>query len=259
MVVALLVLATVAGLGLGALALGDRVRAEWTCEWRGRSIRLVARQNTHSLYVDGKQVAQKTTLTGAGTTLSWTIEARGSPVVLSATVVYMDGDRPVGRIFADGERIGGTDGEGFPPAVGVGAASPEPIDGRWSAARVLLADLRAARDSRHGEAAQRLEAGLRDVLGSLDRLVAAQEAHRALGGDHAGVATARARLEGQAGELLEALREFHLHALADSGAPSLDRINDLLAHVVADAELTADAELKGTPAGRVRRGAVERP
>ncbi len=248
MVVAMIMVAVVAGAtGLGAWALVDRVRAEWTCTCGAHEVRLVARQNTASLYVDGRRVARKTTLSGSGATLTWRVDADGSPVVLTATVVYPDGGAPTGSIQADGQWIGGARGL---PAV-QDTRAPEPTDARWAAAKLLLRDLRAARDARHGEAAQRIEVGLRDVLGKHDRLASAREAHKALGGDDSRIEQARCRLDDQATELLDALREFHLLALAEGGTPSLDRLDDLLAHLAAEAEV----EAPGRP--RARAGAAE--
>lgn len=224
----MIVLAAVAG--LGAYALADRRVAEWTGTIRGHQVRLVARQNTTALYVDGKQVAQKTTLRGSGASLTWTFQTGGDAVVLNGTVVYPDRGEPVGRIHADGLWIGGAEGPGLLSATG----APEPQDPRWAAAKVLLGDLR---DGRHGGAAQRIEAGLREVLGGLDRLANVGQAHRALGGDDVRVEAARARLDGQAAELLDALRDLHLLALADGDAFSQDRLDDLLARVAADAEV----------------------
>lgn len=227
----MILLAAVAG--LGAYALADRRVAEWTGTVRGHEVRLVARQNTTALYVDGKQVAQKTTLRGSGASLTWELETGGDTVIVTGAVVYPDRGGPVGRIHADGQWIGGAEGPGLISATG----APEPQDPRWAAAKVLLADLRGARDGRHGDAALRIEAGLREVLGGLDRLASVGQAHRALGGDDVPVAAARARLDGQAAELLDALRDLHLLALADGEAFSQDRLDDLLARVAADAEV----------------------
>lgn len=257
MLVSMVILAVLAGLGATVWALADPVRAEWTCRWRGRTIKLVARQNAHTVYMDGLQVARKTTLARAGTSLVWTVEAEGRPVVLTANVVYTDGGGPMGRIFADGAWIGGVESgasavlaaAALGRTVGAGA---EPTDRRWAAASLLLADLRATQDPSHGEAAQRIDAGLRGVLGGLERLAAAQEAHQALGGDQSSMADARAHLEGQAVALLAALRDFHLLALTDQGAPSLDRLNDLLARA------EADAEIEGRTARRLAGGVAER-
>jgi hypothetical protein len=224
----MIVLAAVAG--LGAYALADRRVAEWTGTIRGHQVRLVARQNTTALYVDGEQVAQKTTLRGSGASLTWELETGGDTVIVTGAVVYPDRGGPVGRIHADGQWIGGAEGPGLLSTTG----APEPQDPRWTAANVLLADLR---DGRHGEAAQRIEAGLREVLGGLDRLANVGQAHRALGGDDVRVEAARARLDGQAAELLDALRDVHLLALADGDAFSQDRLDDLLARVAADAEV----------------------
>lgn len=247
MVVTVLLLATMAGAAaVGAWALHDRVVAEWSCAWRGRTLRLVARQNTQVLYLDGVEVARKTTLRGSGATLVWKVESGGAEVVLRATVVHREGGGVVGTITADGERIGGSDGQGERALPGAaGGSAPEPTHPLWAPSRVLLADLVATGDPRNVEAAQRIDAGLRDVLGRAARLDAAAEAHRALGGEGAAVGAARERLEGQAHALLDALRAFHVLAAGQAGAGETERLGELLARVA------ADAEVEGAPRGRV--------
>lgn len=242
----------VAGLGFGASRLARLFREEWSCSWEGHQVRLVAGQNRKELFVDGKSVARKTTLSGMGATLSHTFERDGRPpVVLTATVAHPDA-KPVGRIYANGEWIGG---HARQATLSRSIAQPpiEPTDARWEAARRLLADLRATAEPRASEAATRLEEGLRDVLGRLDRLGAARDAHRALGGDDARVDRARARLDTQAQEMLEALREFHLVALAGGAAPSLDRVEDLLGRVAADAEVEETARARVAASRQLQR------
>lgn len=247
----MLLLATMAGAAaVGAWALRDPVIAEWSCSWRGRALRLVARQNTQVLYVDGVEVARKTTLKGSGATLAWRVESEGAEVVLRGTVVHREGGGVVGTITADGERIGGSEGpDGGAGVSGApGQRAPEPTHPLWGPAKVLLADLVAT--GGNAEAAQRIDAGLRDVLARLARLDGAAEAHQALGGEGEAVAEARERLEVQAGALLDALRAFHVIALGHAGEGSTERLDELLARVAADAEVEA-------PARRGRPGVTE--
>ncbi len=244
MVVTLVLLATMAGAAaLGAWAMQDRVVAQWSCTWRGRPIRLVARQNTQVLYVDGVEVARKTTLQGSGASLSWAVESEGEEVRLVATVVHRGGGAVVGAISADGQWIGGSERADGAPGRSVPAdprvQAAEPIHPRWAPAKVLLADLASASDPRQVEAAQRIEAGLRDVLGRLRRIDEAEEAHRALGGQAAPIVEARARLEAQADALLDALRAFHVLAVGQADGAVAERLDELLARVAADAELEA--------------------
>ncbi len=235
MIAALIAIATVAALaGTGAWALTDRVRAEWTCTWRGRTIRLVARQNSHQLYVDGREVARKTTLAGSGVTLVWKTEAEGRDALINASVAY-EGDHPVARVLVDGAWIGGTAGDVTPTASP--STAPQPTDARWLAARVLLDGLGTSPDGRHREAAQRIDAGLRAILGKLDALAASARAHQTLGGDALALDSARATLEAQATALLDTLREFHVLAAAQDASQATDRLDELLARVSADAEL----------------------
>jgi hypothetical protein len=193
--------------GVGALGVGlarRLFRREWTGEWRGQTVRLVVSRNRKELYVGGRRVAEKTTLSGNGCTLSATMREE-TPATLAAVVAYPPGSAgPVGRIYANGQWIGGEPRESHDRATTSPSATPEPVDARWPAARQLLGDLRAAGDPRATEAAERIEDGLRHVLGRLDRLVAAREAHLALGGDDQRLDAARAALDGRVQEVVEA-------------------------------------------------------
>ena len=104
------------GVGYAVRALTRLFHQEWAFSWQGRQVKLVAGQNTKELWVDGACVAQKTTLSGMGCTLSWTPEEAGAaPVVFSATVSYLPGAaKPVGRVYANGQWIGGVPREAAP-------------------------------------------------------------------------------------------------------------------------------------------------
>ncbi|MBM4365504.1 MAG: hypothetical protein FJ102_04765 [Deltaproteobacteria bacterium] len=233
------------------------LRQEWAATWHGHKLRLIAGQNNKELWVDGQRVAQKTTLSGMGTTLSWTKEEPGeAPVVFTATIRYAAGAaKPVGRLYANGQWIGGSAREEEPggSAPDPGAApQADPGDARWEPAKRLLEDLRRAKDPRANEAAARIEEGLRDVLGRLDRLAEARQAHAALGGSQAALDAPQARLDAQAQEVFEALREFHLVVIAGGPAPSLDRVEDLLR------QAEAEAEVEESAANRARAGLARR-
>ena len=237
-------------LGFGVAQLGRLFLREWRCTWQGHTLRLVAKQNRKELYFDGRRVAQKTTLSGSGCTLSAAIDG-DPPIALTAVIVYPAGAaRPIGRLYANGQWIGGEPRASLEVPPARAEAVPEPVDPRWPAARQLLGDLRASGDPRATEAATRIEEGLRHVLGRLDRLAAAREAHRALGGDDQRVDSARATLDVHVQEVVEALREFHLVALSGGPAPSLDRVEDLLGRVA------AEAEVEGIPSARARAAAA---
>jgi hypothetical protein len=241
-------------------AVARAFRKEWNFSWNGRKVRLVAGQNRKELYVDGVRVAHKTTLSGMGTTLVWTMESGGPPVVVTASIAYPShAPTPVGRVYANGQWIGGDprEPEAAPPktaSIAPAANRPEPTDTRWEPAKQLLADLSTSSDPRVAEAAERIDRGLRDVLGRLDRLAAAREAHAALGGDGKRLDAARARLDAQVQEVVEALREVHLVALAGGPPPSLDRVEDLVGRVEAEAEVD-DAIARGQ---RLKNAARER-
>lgn len=216
----------------------ERSRVRWTGTVQGRQVELVASPQEKALYVDRVQVARKTTLSGCGATLTWTLDvAGGPPLVLTATVGYPTPKGAVGHIYADGAWIAGEPGGALPPVVG--ALRPEPTDARWAAARVLLVDLRAANDPGRQEAVGRLEVSLREVLDRLSRLTSAGAAHVALGGDPTSVEAARVPLDATADALLDALRKLHLLALGD-GAPT-GRIEELLARASAEAEVDSAA------------------
>ena len=213
----------------------SRRTQEWKAVWEGHEIRLVVRSTAHQLIVDGKKVAQKSIVAGSGSTLTWTIHQNGSPVVLTATVLIEGQATPVGRICAGEQWVGGTETDRVPPSAS-GAADPK--DMRWGASKVLLADLRRAGDVRLTEAAQRIEVGLRDVLGGMDHVDTARGAYAVLNGDQSTLDDAHRRLDHEANELIDALRELHRLALAGTVAPSLERVDTLLRRVAADVEVS---------------------
>lgn len=212
------------------LVLRRRGRREWTTTFDGHTIQVVATQNKKQLLFDGQVVAAKTTLSGAGASLTWSYQGEtGPPVEIVATITYT-GATPSARILANGRPIGGD-------ATTTPASVAEPKDPRWTAAQVLLADLRGARDARVRDAGARVEAGLRDLLGRHGRLAQAREAHATLGGDPGEIDAARARIDGQVADLLDALRQLHLLAVADEPAVALDPIEDTLGRIAAEAEV----------------------
>lgn len=212
------------------LALRRRGRREWVTTFDGRTIQVLSTQNKKQLLVDGQIVAAKTTLSGAGASLTWSYQGEtGPPVEIVATITYA-GATPSARILANGRPIGGD-----PLALPTSGA--EPKDPRWTAAQVLLADLRGAQDTRVRDAGARAEAGLRDLLGRHARLASAREAHATLGGDPSEIDSARTRVDGQVGELIDALRQLHLLAVADEPALALDPIEDTLGRIAAEAEV----------------------
>jgi hypothetical protein len=223
-----LLLAIGAAAAAGAAFGLTRKKPTWTCTWGGHELRVVVTPSRKVLLVDGREVAAKTTLAGAGASLTWaSADPRGQVVV---TVRYADPEHPRVKIAVDGVVVGGED-DPLP------IASGEPEDPRWTAARALLADLGRAEDPRARAAAVRVEAGLRDVLGRADRLAVARRAHGALGGQEAAVDAAAARIESQVAELLGALRELHLVALSGQATVSLEPVEETIARIAAEAEV----------------------
>lgn len=225
------VIALAGGVATAAAWLDRRLRKEWTCTCEGRTIRLVARQSRKELFVDGERVAAKTTLSGAGASLSWRFQGEtGPPLEVTAVIVYT-GATPTARILANGAWIGG---DAHAEIAGV---ATEPTDPRWAAARVLLADLRGVADPRLREAAGRVEAALRDLLGRHARLATARSAHATLGGDPGEIDSAQARLDGRISELVDAVRQLHLASVAQGPPTAFEPIDELIGRIVADAEV----------------------
>lgn len=231
------------GIAIGCLAavVVHRSRAEWSCTVRGHSVRVVATQNKKILFVDGERVMEKTTLSGCGATLTWDVPVEaGPPIVLSVTIAYpKHRAAPLGAIYADGQWIGGSPRGA--PGVDVAATSTPPrtaiTDARWPAAELLLRDLREVSRPEVTEATARIDAALTESFGKLAQLETARAAHKALGGSDAALDEAGARRQAHIVDLLDALRELHLLAVAGAAAPPLDRLDELVARVAAEAEV----------------------
>lgn len=194
---------SVGAIGWAAAMVARRTRAEWTCTVAGRAVRVVATQNKKVLFVEGQRVAEKTTLSSSGATLSWERpQDAGPPIVVTVTVAHPPHEAaPQGAIYADGRWVGGSKreehvGNAFNP---VPSPTRTPItDSRWPAAEVLLRDLRAVPRPEVTEAARRIDA---HVV-----------------------------------ELLHALLEVHLLAMEGAVAP-LHHVDELVARMAAEAEV----------------------
>lgn len=227
------------GLGVVGTGIGfalRRRRQAWSTTVGRHAVTVVVTPSRKQLLVNGETVEAKTTLAGAGATLRGALPDGGEVV---ATVRY-EGEVARVRILVDGEPVGGDDESPL-------LSAREPTDPRWTAARPMLADLASSADPRVRTAGARVDAGLRDVLGRLDRLGAAEATHTALGGAEA-LGAARTRLEERATAWLGALRELHLLALSGEGL-DLGPVEETVGRLAAEAEV---AEAGARPDRRVR-------
>lgn len=189
---------------------------EWAASWRGHEAVLRTRDGQHSLYLDGKLVAQQTSDGGA------TLEGRidGTPVIgsiqrgagLSASL-HVDGApvevqrRPFGTAMA-----------GVPSAnVASGATAPE--DPRWEAIEHLVAQVRP----QGGEAAElavRSQTELRALLLSIAEAEQANASHQTLTGrEDERLRRLIDTREAQVGRLIDALRELHVGTVEKDASP----------------------------------------
>ena len=257
--------ATMIGGVAWALKRRRQFRQEWVGYWNDRECRLVKKMGSE-LWIDG--------------VLVHTHHASWGPMVEFA--VQLD-DPEHGRVPAIAG-IQARDGAGHPslrigddevvmlaaevsdaltesPAVQLKPSLPAPQnkaepgrDPRLVAVGRLVAAVRAQETDPEALAAvDHLDERIRELLGSLQRLDAAADAHAALGGDSSDVGGVQTRVEEQLTTLTDALRRLHLASAASSVASTHEELRAAVVSAEQATEQARAAEEVGAAVAAARR------
>lgn len=196
---------------------GNDEGQEWAASWQGHELVLQTRAGQHSLYIDGRLVAQQTTPGGA--TLEGRIDA--TPVIGS----IQKGSGVNASLHVDGASVV-AQRRPFGTAMATGASSSqistgakEPSDPRW-AAILKLVDQVQAQGGEASALAGRSKAELQTLLLKIAEAEEANASHQQLAGrEDERLRRLIDQQEAQVGRLIDALRELHVGTVEKSEGP----------------------------------------
>lgn len=245
------------------------VRKEWVGTWRGHRITVRNHMLLEQLYIDDDLVASTPAGPRASSVLTGTIDDRGQPIPVMATLVVGLGRLDV-QLIVNGEvvptisgRIGALEAKATPTPI---EATPDPSDPRWTAASKLLDSIKS-HDAAPDLTAlcDQVQARIRQVLLDIEALDQDAEAHRQLtvteheAESRPTLDAVRDAKEAQLRQLLAAVQKLHLAILA--GEPSGDAASlaaKLSARVEVESARPESDERKAKARAAQRAGQAQR-